>query len=347
MSMRGGIVLTLALAASLWSGEARAQVEASEVRLAAAAYERGMESLNQQHYADAIVEFRESYRRNPLPDVLFNMALAFRGAGRIAAALGAFERYLAAAPTNAPPERVQAITQIVPQLEQQVGRIVLTLDPTDAAVRVDGRPVVMSTQLGDNNDFVSIDPRDHSVRVDPGSHTVEVTAPGRRMASREVSLRGGSVERVAVQLEAEPTPTVGVPFAVVMRENEDPTRGARGLRIGAVTSAALAVLGAGAGVAFLVLRNDTVEQWNSLPPPGVYSPLAVGCRAGDERADCVRLRSDIDTNQALAVAGFVAGGAFAATSVVLHLLSRRVAPPAARATTCTVGLGSVHCGWVF
>ena len=120
--------LTVILSLCALPRAAGAQAASGETQVqASAAYERGMASLNGQRYADAIVEFRESYRLNPLPDVLFNLALAFRGSGRIAAALGAFERYLATAPADAPTPRVQAIRLLLPQLQQSERWLLLAL----------------------------------------------------------------------------------------------------------------------------------------------------------------------------------------------------------------------------
>ncbi|MFO0630235.1 MAG: hypothetical protein U0325_32060 [Polyangiales bacterium] len=112
------------LAATIATYSAMGFAQTSKAQTAAAqAYHRGMAALGAGHHQTASVEFETSYRMNPVPDVLFNLALAYRGAGRLASALGAFERYLATAPRGAPPQRIAAIRVLLPSLESSVARI--------------------------------------------------------------------------------------------------------------------------------------------------------------------------------------------------------------------------------
>lgn len=356
MMRRGGGVSALFLAVSLWSAEVAAQVEASEVGLAAAAYERGMESLNRQRYADAIVEFRESYRRNPVPDVLFNLALAFRGAGRIAAALGAFERYLAAAPANAPPERLRAITQIVPQLEQQVGHIQLHLEPTSATLRIDGRSVSQGAANEQLNDFGSADQAGGLIRLDPGQHTIEASMDGYRAASHEVLVRSGSTERLEIVL----APTEALPRnvsepAIAMGASPHsagaiaPVAGRSGAtRVAAIAVGAAGVVGLSVGVAAFVLRNEAIANWNSYQEPGSSSvPLSRGCLDGDRRNGCTALNSDISLDTTVGAISMGVGGALMVTSVVLFAISmtRREERPVS--WICSPSRGGGGCEWRF
>ena len=145
----------------------------------------------------------ESLRLEPTPLAWFNLALAYRGARRVVAAIDAFERYLAAPEPAAPEVRLTAIRGEVSGLLRSVARLRLSVTPAAAAVRVDGRDVAAS---------------DGEVRVDPGTHALSVEAAGFEPMRREVSLQAGATVVLELQLravgspaDARPAPTPRAP----------------------------------------------------------------------------------------------------------------------------------------
>ena len=152
------------------------------------AFDRGVAALEAGRYNDAVGDLEEAVRVEPTPLAVYNLGLAYRGVGRSADAVAAFERYLAAPERRATPAVLTAVRQEVEGLRARLALLVVETDPADATVTVDGRP--------------SPDVR-RGVSLDAGSHQVEVSAPGRRTQRQAVALRAGARERVNVRLAAE------------------------------------------------------------------------------------------------------------------------------------------------
>lgn len=161
------------------------------------ALDRGLALLRQQRWVEAMPHLEESVRLESTPLGWFNLALAYRGAGRIAAAVQAFERYLAAPEADAPAARLTAIRGEVSGLLRSVARLQLTLTPATATVQVDGRQAAMSAG---------------ELRVDPGTHALAFEAAGFEPLRREVNLQAGAT--MVLELQLRPS----APVAVTPRE---------------------------------------------------------------------------------------------------------------------------------
>lgn len=201
----------VALVLALLSAAPIASAQTQDTASAEATFRRGMAAMRDGRNAEAAVEFRQSYRLNPLPDVVFNLALALRGAGRFAASIGAFERYLATAPAHMPRARREAVRELLPQLRAQVASVRVEVDPADATLRVDGQTIERAANGSDVGELVAVDPRDANVLLlDAGAHSIEVLREGFRAERREITVRGGSQtsERMVLVREVPVVPVV-------------------------------------------------------------------------------------------------------------------------------------------
>ncbi len=152
----------MALCAVLASASAVAQ---SVDREAEAAYERGLGAMRSDRYGDAALAFEDSYRRAAEPRVLYNLALAYRGAGRRIAAIEAFTRYLRDEGAGVVLERRAAVERAIGELRVGLGTLECRVFPESATVTLDGRPVARGT----------------AVPIDPGEHVVTARAEGYRI----------------------------------------------------------------------------------------------------------------------------------------------------------------------
>jgi hypothetical protein len=141
----------------------------------------------------------ESVRLESSPLGWFNLALAYRGAGRIAAAVNAFERYLAAPEPEAPAVRLAAIRGELIGLLRSVARLQVSVTPPSATIRVDGREATMSNG---------------ELRVDPGTHAIAFEAPGYEPSRREVNLQAGATVVLDLQLHPIAPVAAAQPLAV-------------------------------------------------------------------------------------------------------------------------------------
>jgi hypothetical protein len=153
---------------------------------ARAAFERGMSALRASRYGDAIGELETSYRIEPDPGVLYNLALAYRGAGRNLRSAEAFEQYLREAGASVSPARAAAIREAMNDLRHRLGVVEAAVTPEGFFVSVDGR------QLTRWNG---------SVLVDPGTHVLTFSAPGYREHRSEVAVAPGRRVHLDVALQ--------------------------------------------------------------------------------------------------------------------------------------------------
>ncbi len=147
--------------------------------------DRGLALLRQQRWVEAMPHLEESVRLEPTPLGWFNLGLAYRGAGRFSAAINAFERYLVAPESDAPPARLSALRAELPNLLRSVARMQVTVAPASATIRLDGRTALMTGG---------------ELRLDPGTHSLEFDAPGHEPVRREVNLQAGATTMLDLQL---------------------------------------------------------------------------------------------------------------------------------------------------
>lgn len=149
------------------------------------AFEAGVRSLAERRFRDAADAFERSYGLRPLPVVLYNRALAYRGMGRYLSAINDFDAYLAAPDPSATPERLAAIREEVRDLRAQLVELTITPSPEDAVVSIDGHPLPARTAV---------------TALDPGPHVIDVVRLGHRPEHREIVGAPGARVPFAVSL---------------------------------------------------------------------------------------------------------------------------------------------------
>jgi hypothetical protein len=147
-------------------------------------FNRGVAALGEARFAEAAGLFEESYRRNPAPVALFNLAFAYRGLGRYLDAAACVRRFLDN-PGSTPADRVEAARVELGALERSIARVSLTVRPTTAVVRVDGRPARVI---------------EGSIELDPGRRVIELSLDGFRSERRELQLTAGARETLSIEL---------------------------------------------------------------------------------------------------------------------------------------------------
>lgn len=147
--------------------------------LARADFDEGVRLAREQRWPDALAAFERSRARVDRPNTALNVALALRQLGRLRAARRVLRECLAMPQTAAEPDLGRDAALVLGLVIDAIATVSLTVDPTDATVRVDGESAP--------------DPR--SVELDPGDHSFVVSAPGRADETFGTALRAG--ERVA------------------------------------------------------------------------------------------------------------------------------------------------------
>ena len=168
---------------------ASAQPSPEDVGRAEQLFDEGVAASDRGDFAAALTSFEGSYNLNPLPDVLYNIAMCHKALADLPAALNAFKDYVAAMGGNLAPEEQAEFDVLLAELVPQVGRLVLESTEAAAQVRVDGS-AVGTTPLGGWH------------AVAPGQHRIEVSKPGFEPYVIEVDVAAGQTLPIGAPLVA-------------------------------------------------------------------------------------------------------------------------------------------------
>ena len=185
----GSLVAVLCFAAVLappsWSS-------ADDAAGAEQLFREGMTAAEQGDLAGAARAFEASYRRNPVPEVAYNLAMCRQELGDSPGAANAFREYATALGTRITPEQAADVEAHLGTLLPQVGRLSVEVGESGAVVAVDGSQVG-TTPLGP------------WVAVTPGRHHVTAAKEGFVEASMTVDVLAGETASVALTMAAAPT----------------------------------------------------------------------------------------------------------------------------------------------
>lgn len=174
------------------------RAEPSDPAAAEALFQAGREAAEHRDYAAACARFEESYRLDPAPGTLLNIATCEEALKRLAHAWEHYRRLLNELGPEDP--RVEMVRQRLAKLDQRVPRLTVSLGrglPADAEVRRDGL-LVSEGGFG------------VPVPVEPGNHTIKVTAKGREPKNYSVTLAEGETRTLEVEAGiAKPKASVG------------------------------------------------------------------------------------------------------------------------------------------
>jgi hypothetical protein len=288
-------------------------------------------------------EFRKAYDLVPTPRAAAQLGLAKQALGLWEDA----ERYVSEA-MRAPKDEWVAknratLNDALGTIQLHLARLEVIGDPEGAEVAVKGRSVGKL-------------PLAEAVRVSAGEVDVDVRAPGYSPVQRTLTLIGGQYQRVVIHLtkvDAAPAP---LPALVSTNSEPAPTPtstaapgdaaegGPSGIRIALKwTAGCLAVAGLATGMIGTVLHGNNVSKFDDHP---CRNKDGAGVLVdGTPDATCQSLLDSFQTDQTIAIVGFVAAGAFAATWLALFLTEP--SPPAgpaahaARRPWCVPNLGAV------
>jgi tetratricopeptide (TPR) repeat protein len=201
----------------------RASAEPRDQAAAEALFRAGRSAATAGDASLACARFQESYRLDPTPGTLLNIAICEEQLGQLASAWQSYQGVLDALPGS--DERVAIATQHVSQLEHRLPWLTIHLSAdAPAGTRVRHGPVLLT---GASFDV--------PLPVDPGRHEVVIAAPGR--ATRQIVFAMREGERKLLNLE---------PGAPASERTTEPADKGRQAAIARRRSLAYILLGGGA-----------------------------------------------------------------------------------------------------
>jgi len=195
----------LALGIGLGTLPAAADESATDKAAADALFNEGRKLLKKKNYEEACPKFAESYKLSERLGTLLNLATCHEEQGKTASAWAEFNEAEAFAKREKDTKRQKYARKHADELEKRLARLSFTFPAgmDSATLRLDG------TEVGAGA-------RGTAIPIDPGTHQIEVSAPGKKTWSTTLDIADeAKTTPVAVpELEAE---------AVAEPETTEPT----------------------------------------------------------------------------------------------------------------------------
>ena len=307
------VVVGLALSAA-FVRVARADAAPTEAQITAARalFVEAEADEDARRWQDALEKLARVSAIKLTPGVRYHTALCEEHLGQLVAALRDYK----AAATQAREENAADVLRLVDkriaESSARIPQVVLVLVPSlpDAAARIDGQPVGAGVPIP----------------VDPGTHHIEVVAPGYTSSARTITLD----ERASISLElkldaaspppaAAPVPSPAPARADATRERTSGSAPSRDRTVAIVAAAGALVLAGGGVGAYLAASHEQASSVQTCAQVASNDPNA-----------CAPQRNVIRTWDWIAVAawtGAAGAGALAIVSLASHHHDAASAPP--------------------
>lgn len=202
---------TLAFGATTGAGLAQAgepvvaarEAENDEEHAARALFAEAVGLAEAGRWAEARDRYRRSLEVKFSPETLYSLGVAQKQTGAFVEALQSFERFLEEDFDHALEPFRLAARRAVAELEGRVGHV---------TVRVEAAPRGLAIAIDDD---LLAPPEARGIRVNPGFHTIQVTAPGHAPRVLTLAVEPGEHERVHLDYRGAPPDTDGVGWTLV------------------------------------------------------------------------------------------------------------------------------------
>jgi hypothetical protein len=259
----------------------------------------------------ALEQFRRAYDLAPTPRTLAQLGLAEQALGRWADGEAHLGRALDATQDPWIAKYRDTLEASRAEIAKHLGSLVVSGGPDGAELRVDDRAVGTL-------------PFAQPLRLIVGAHALEVTAGGRVLDARAVSIVSGLTAREDFSAPSSKAPASG--DADVSAESAPPPSASGRRAAGWIAAGGAAALAA-TGIAFLLVGDHDVNDWNNL------------CRGTMPPMMCGGLRNDVDRDRTIGAVSLIAAGAVGVTAAVLFLTSSE-RTSADRRVACLPDLGA-------
>jgi hypothetical protein len=296
----------------------------------------GAQLLSQGEYEEALARFQEAYARVPSPKIFYNYGLAYKGLGRNAEAIAAFDRFLSEAGDAGADKRGDAERRRA-ELLKRVGILEITAEVEGADILIDG------TSYGQT-------PRTAPIYLDSGNHLLSVRKGKLQHVQRLTTERGQKQTVVVALSENTPPPLAMAPSQIPLPPppvqppppaDVPPEAPRTGLRVAAWATAAGAAAVFTGGVIETVVASHKRDDFNS-----TLAPDGSGRSCGTDRPNygggvCRTLYDDWNQARTLGLVGIIGGAVLGAASITMFVVSndgnRKLAcapAPGALGVTC-------------
>jgi hypothetical protein len=260
-----------ALSVSVVESSARAEGSLADKAAAQSLFDEGRKLMSAGKFAEACPKLAESQKLDPGVGTQFNLADCYEKIGQTASAWAGFLEAASAAKSMGQIDREKVARERAAALAPRLSK--LTITSSQAAtlagleIKRDGAPVGRALW-------------GTAIAVDPGSHAIEVTAPGKKPWQTVAKVEGDKASVVVTipPLEDAPAQAQEAPKAEGQDASVDLSSAGKGRRTLGIIVAGVGVVGLGLGTAFALEARDNNESSfahcdpidkNSCQPEGV------------------------------------------------------------------------------
>lgn len=218
MRMRAVAVSILGLLLLTWANDSVAKPKKEDPKTdevtsqARDEFLKGIAAVKTSQWSEALQHFEKAQEIKPSPVALFNIGYCQRALGRYVLAKASFEKALENA-DQMPQAQAEEARTFAAELDTQLARVRVVLDPPTTKLAVDGRPLV-PLKDGDHKLLVAgvapsgegTTPRQPTfeVIIDPGAHLFTASFPGHANVLLNKSISAGSREEIPIKLSELP-----------------------------------------------------------------------------------------------------------------------------------------------
>jgi hypothetical protein len=297
------------IAHTAWAADAPSDAQLSAARDLFVSAEKDEDA---QRWSDALEKLQRVAQVKLTPGIRYHTALCEEHLGRLVAALNDYKAAADQARAENANDVLRLVDRRIADSTERVPRIMIVLVPSlpDATVRLDGQPIAPG----------------EAILADPGTHAIDVSAPGRTAPPTIVTVQEHDTARLEVKLGPQPPPAPALAPAAkveaprpepspVVPENGSSSKERTVAIVAAATAVGLAAAGFGAYVIGSLKHTDSVQACAQ-----IVSHETDAC---DEQKNAVRAWDWAGVGAWTAAA---AAGSFAVVSLLrLHHEASRVA----------------------
>ncbi|MCC6557319.1 MAG: PEGA domain-containing protein [Polyangiaceae bacterium] len=181
-------------------------------------YVKGVDLVQKAQWAEALSAFEASAKLYPHPTTTFNIGACERALGRYARARGTLSRALAENEAGGGGQMPEALASdaraFIGEIDRLLAHVTVTLEPGDAAISVDGRPLEVLSASGGRPSLVAgtLGPgpgarppaATFDLTLDPGAHVVTLDRKGYTQQVVNRTFAPGSTSSLRLELEKLP-----------------------------------------------------------------------------------------------------------------------------------------------
>lgn len=278
-------------------------------KAAQAYFDEAMALMKQGKYAEACPKLEQSQTLDPGMGTKYRLAECYESAGLVGRAWSLFSEVAVEAKAAKRADREEQARTRAEALKAKVPFLVISVSKETASL----------AGLRVERDGEIVDPKTFGVAapVDPGTHTIRVSADGKKPWSESVQSLGGATLDVKLPMLAaeEAMAAPGAPS-----DGEAKQAPLQGMRVGGFVAAGVGVVMLGVGAGFGVRASS------------LWDDALSHCRGGDKNAcdgQGISLGKDASSAGTISTVGFAIGGVGLASGLVMILLAPKKSPTSA------------------